>query len=255
MKKTTDTRLIAATDILVAGALMTRLPLPHAPMEAFSRQAQAAWAYPIVGAVLAVLAALVWQLLTLFGLPNEIVAALVIASLSLMTGALHEDGLADMFDGLWGGHEPARRLEIMKDSAIGSYGVLALITAFAVEWSALSHYTIPAALMVAVCMSRAVLPMVMRLVPQARKAGLAAKVGAPSMATAGIALALGLGCSALVLGLSLALVSMAVAGLVAALLAIVAKRKIGGITGDILGATQQISEIAILLALLPLLGS
>ena len=251
MEKTADTRLIAPADLLVAGALLTRLPLPYAPAQAFARQARAGWAFPIIGAVLGALVTVVWLLASYCALPPQITAVLAIATLCLMTGALHEDGLADSFDGLWGGHDPARRLEIMKDSAIGSYGVLALIVAFATKWNALSLFSGPAPLVAAVCMSRAVLPSVMHLMPQARRDGLAAKVGTPPRSAALLALAIGTAFCSLVLGFGSALLTLAVAALVAAALALIAQRKIGGVTGDILGATQQLSEIAILIVLLP----
>jgi len=185
MEKSPDTSLIRPVDMLVAGALLTRLPLPYAPADAFARQAQATWAYPVIGALLALLAALVWSIAAALGLPQPIVAVLTLASIALMTGALHEDGLADMFDGLWGGHEPARRLEIMKDSAIGSYGVLALIIVFTLKWSAASGAGLTA-LAAAMCLSRAVLPAMMHLAPQARKEGLAAKVGTPPLPVASL---------------------------------------------------------------------
>ncbi len=72
------------------------------------------------------------------GLGSGIVAAMVLAAQAMITGAMHEDGLADTADGLWGGWDKARRLEIMKDSHIGTYGVMALILTVLVRWSALA---------------------------------------------------------------------------------------------------------------------
>ena len=121
-----DSGLMSLTDIPAALGLLTRLPIPVDAGQATARGAKAAWAYPVVGLVLACLiGGPAWTISDF--MPPAILAALVLVALITLTGALHEDGLADTTDGLWGGWEPARRLEIMKDSQIGSYGVLALV--------------------------------------------------------------------------------------------------------------------------------
>ena len=122
-------------DIKVAFALLTRLPTPavKAPVGA-----EAAWAYPVAGIGLAVLAGCVAHLALWLGLGATIAAALTLGALAFMTGGLHEDGLADSADGLWGGWTRERRLEIMKDSQIGAYGVLALVFTITLRVLALS---------------------------------------------------------------------------------------------------------------------
>ncbi|MEL6640743.1 MAG: adenosylcobinamide-GDP ribazoletransferase, partial [Pseudomonadota bacterium] len=121
-----DTALIDRHDVPAALGLLTRLPIPVDAEKAQARGAAAAWAYPIVGLVLgAILVCAAWGLSAL-GVPEEVTALLLIATAVVITGALHEDGLADSADGLWGGWDKTRRLEIMKDSSIGAYGVLAL---------------------------------------------------------------------------------------------------------------------------------
>ncbi|MFT7596440.1 MAG: adenosylcobinamide-GDP ribazoletransferase, partial [Paracoccaceae bacterium] len=128
----------AVSDVAVAFVLLTRLPLPTLPDHAFARQAHAAWAFPLVGLVVALLAGgMGWAALRL-GLPASIAAGLVLGAQIMLTGAMHEDGLADTADGLWGGFNADRRLEIMKDSAIGTYGVLALILSLGLRWAALT---------------------------------------------------------------------------------------------------------------------
>ncbi|MEM8578904.1 MAG: adenosylcobinamide-GDP ribazoletransferase, partial [Pseudomonadota bacterium] len=108
---------------LLAALLLSRLPLPRVPDAAFAEGARAVWAYPVVGLLLGAFAAGIGALA-----PTPVIGAgLALAAMAMMTGALHEDGLADTADGLWGGQSRARRLEIMKDSRIGAYGVLALI--------------------------------------------------------------------------------------------------------------------------------
>ena len=112
-------------DLRLALGLLTRLPLPSTPDMA--RGAQAAWAWPLAGLAPAALAALAMALGSALGVLPGVAAALGLAVSVMVTGAMHEDGLADTADGLWGGWTPERRLEIMKDSRIGAYGVIALI--------------------------------------------------------------------------------------------------------------------------------
>lgn len=243
-----DTALIRPADIAVALALLTRLPLPALPDAAFARQARAAWAFPVAGAVVGGLAATVAGLALALGLDPVLAAGLALAAQVLLTGAMHEDGLADTADGLWGGQTPERRLEIMKDSRIGSYGVLALLLGTGLRWAALT--SVIAALGVWVlpalgALSRAGLPAVMAALPRARPGGLSDSVGQPPQGTAALAAGLGLVCALPVLG--------PVPALAAALalwsMARLARARIGGQTGDILGAGQQMAELAALIAL------
>ncbi|MEP4194092.1 MAG: adenosylcobinamide-GDP ribazoletransferase [Aliishimia sp.] len=248
MKKQQNTTLVHPNDVLVAGALLTRLPLPHAPDSAFARQSCASWSYPIIGAGLGLLAACVWWVAGLIGLPAVAQAGLSLAALAVMTGGLHEDGLADTVDGLWGGYDPKRRLEIMKDSHIGSYGVLALVFGVGLRWSAVLAAG-PWALIAATTLSRGVLPGLMITLPFARQDGLARSVGMPPHGTVWLSLAISLLIAAAIVGLSQAVLALVCACVVTASLGLLARRKIGGITGDICGAAQQLSELAVLFAL------
>ena len=233
-------------DILVAAILLTRLPLPAQPKEAFDNQARSVWAFPVVGFGLGCAAAVVFWLAGWFGLPAMASAGLALATLIITTGAMHEDGLADTADGLWGGFTKERRLEIMKDSRIGAYGVLALILGIGLRWSAMAAAG-PVAIIAACTASRSAMGLMMAHMPNARDAGLSHSVGRPARAQANAAL----GIAALV-----CFVLFSVTGLLACviaagavyLLARIALHKIGGQTGDILGASQQIAEIALLLA-------
>ncbi len=160
-----------APDLWTAAALLTRLPLPdHAP-----RGAASAWAWPLVGAVLGGLAAAAAWLGLWLGLTPGVVAVLVLALGALLTGGLHEDGLSDTADGLFGGWTPERRLEIMKDSRVGSYGVLALVLVTLARWSALATLLAGGSLwaLVAVgAVSRAPMALIMAALPNARGAGI-----------------------------------------------------------------------------------
>ena len=246
--------LAVPSDILRAFVLLSRVPMPR--LQDWSRQARAAWAYPFVGLVLGLVAALAGALAAAAGLPAPLVALLVLAVLIGLSGAMHEDGLADTADGFWGGWTVARRLEIMKDSQIGSYGVIALILSLGARWAALSALwaagtalAIPAVIVAAV-LSRAAMTVPMHALPNARGTGVAHGVGAVPRATMGVSLALAGGLAVLFAGG--AAVWCALAGSVSVLgLCHLARRKIGGYTGDVLGSTQQTTEIVVLLCLLP----
>lgn len=245
-----DTTVLRVSDLGVGLALLTRLPLPKLPSAAFDRQAQAAWTFPLVGLIVGALAACAAGAAMGLGLPVWSAAGLALAVQIIITGAMHEDGLADTADGFWGDFAPERRLEIMKDSHIGTYGVLALILSVGLRWAALSvvltqSIWVLVALAVA---SRMGLPALMSALPRARPGGLSDTVGAPPTSAVALSGVIGLVCLGFVLGVDMAVVVLAM--LVAiALCGAVARAKIGGQTGDVLGATQQITELACLLAL------
>ena len=234
-------------DLLTGFALLTRLPLPgHV-----SRGAAAAGSWPVVGLVVGALAALSGWLVVTAGLSAGPAAVLVLAVQVLLTGGLHEDGLADTADGLWGGRTRERRLEIMRDSRIGSYGVVALVLALLARWSvtvqvlAYAHW---GALVAAAVLSRGVLPGVMALVRPARQDGLSRGVGRPSVAVAAAAAGLAVVLAVLVAGWGV-LPAVAACGVVAVGMTRIAVTRIGGQTGDILGAVQVLAEICVLFVL------
>jgi adenosylcobinamide-GDP ribazoletransferase len=234
---------LLARDMVAAFGLLTRIPVPFT----LPRPA-GVWAWPLVGLVTGGTALAVAALGLWLGLAAGVVAVLVIAVQATLTGALHEDGLTDCADGFWGGHDRARRLEIMKDSRIGSYGAVALMLALLARWSAVAALLGAGAwglALAAMVMSRAAMGLVMAGLPNARGEGLSARHSQPGWAAAwaGMGLAFGLGL-AFAGGAALGLV-IAV-GLVAAGVALVARAKIGGQTGDVLGATQVLAEVAAL---------
>ncbi|MDU8927498.1 adenosylcobinamide-GDP ribazoletransferase [Alisedimentitalea sp. MJ-SS2] len=250
MHKTGPRGTLQLGDIPVALSLLTRLPIRLEP-EAYGRGARTTWAWPLVGAVVAMLAAILAKIVLTLGLPAPIAALLALSLMVIVTGAMHEDGLADVADGFWGGPDRARRLEIMKDSRIGAYGVIALILSLGLRGLALVSLgaaLIPG-LFVSALLSRAAMAHVMQALPNARDTGLSHSTGRPG--TAAVALAAGISGFLALLISGWAGVWAILATLVAMLAcAAIARAKIGGQTGDVLGATQQITEIAVLLALL-----
>lgn len=242
-----DSTEFRVADVTEAVQLLTRLPVKH---RGTHRGAAAAWAYPIAGLAVGLIASLfaVWT----SPLPDAISAGLVLIALTIMTGALHEDGLADTLDGLWGGHTAERRLEIMKDSQIGSFGTLALIASFGLRWAALTEIaangSLWLALLIVPTISRAPMVAVMHILPNARANGLSRLTGRPERSATLLALAIAFGVGVLGLGLGAILAALLLCA-VTAVVIFIAKTKIRGQTGDILGATQQISEIALLIYL------
>jgi len=249
MHDTQTSRPFACVDIVLALGLLTRLPMRVGDKDFATRSAFAVWAYPLVGAVVGVLAAMIATTVYRLGVPAGIAAALALATMALITGAMHEDGLADSADGLGGGRDAKSSLSIMRESQIGAYGSVALTISLLARWSALlvlvqiQHLFWP--LVVAATVSR--LPMVLALygLPPARAAGLASSVGRPkrSAVLGAIALAFAIAFFASGPGGFWIIFWAVVAPLP---LFVLAQSKIGGHTGDILGASQQLAEIAAL---------
>ncbi|MFD2236870.1 adenosylcobinamide-GDP ribazoletransferase [Aureimonas populi] len=246
------------SDIATCLGFYTRLPVP-AGWQAVGRFARAQWAAPVAGfAVGLIVAAALW-LGGALGLSPQAAAAAALGLSMLATGALHEDGLADVADGFGGGRTRHAKLAIMKDSRIGAYGTLALIVTVLIRWSALAALASaggPLALLAlpaAHAASRALLPAFMMALPPARGDGLSAGIAGMEARTALAALALGF----LVLlpgGVWFALAASLLLALWFLALAALSRRQIGGQTGDVLGTLQQGGEIAVLLCASTLLA-
>lgn len=252
------TELLALVDLPAALGLLTRLPIPVDGEAAVARGARAAWAWPLAGVVVGLLAGVLAWLALLAGLPAAIAALLALALQVAITGAMHEDGFADSLDGLWGGWTRERRLDIMKDSHIGAFGVTGLVLSFALRWQILVHLIeaglSPLAILVALAASsRVAMVVLMAALPHARDSGLSAAVGRPGAATTAIAVVLGLGIAVSALGVTAVAMALAMA-LASVGWALIAMRRIGGQTGDILGAGQHLAEMAGGLVLLILAG-
>jgi len=236
-------------DVLAALGLLTRLPLHLDGARAQARGAAAAWAWPLAGVSVGLFGAASGGLALWLGAAPAAAAAIAIAAQMVVTGALHEDGLADSADGLWGGWDKARRLAIMKDSRIGTYGVLALVLVTLLRWVALAGLfatgTPWGALAAAGALSRMPMAVLMAALPNARGSGLAHSVGRPEAATVAMSCAAGLACGLLAVGAPAFSAACWVAAVCLAV-GLVARARIGGQTGDILGASQQLSEAVVL---------
>jgi adenosylcobinamide-GDP ribazoletransferase len=240
-------------DLRTAVAFLTRLPMPHPQGAAMPGHfVRAHRAFPLVGAAIGGAVGLLCLALRAIGLPDLAASALALGASALLTGALHEDGLADVADGFVGGCDVAAKLEIMRDSRLGTYGALILMVSFVAKLSALAvlpdGYVVQS-LVAAHALARGVLPFMAMSLDYARTDGLAASAGRPDSATA---LTAG-GIAVLIALVALPWRDTLGAALVAAACAIgmgwLAQRQIGGQTGDVLGGAEQLGETAILLLL------
>jgi adenosylcobinamide-GDP ribazoletransferase len=230
---------------------LTRIPAA-APADPEWSLGEAGWAFPLVGAGIGAVAAFVFFAAQLIGLGDWPAALLGITAGLLLTGALHEDGLADSVDGLFGGADREHRLAIMRDSRHGTFAVVALVLSVGLRAATLAQIGevvfAGLALVAAHAGSRALLPVAMWAMPPAREDGLGAAAGRPQPPAVVAAVVIAFAIGAAALGPVHALVAFGCAAAAAAVAAAIARRRIGGYTGDILGAVQQFGEIVILLA-------
>jgi adenosylcobinamide-GDP ribazoletransferase len=239
-------------DLRSAVAFLTRLPMPYPERASDTNFARAYRVFPLVGAAIGAAVGLFYLGMRVINLPDVAAAALALGASALLTGALHEDGLADVADGFGGGRDAAAKLEIMRDSRLGTYGALILMVSFVAKLSALlalPDAIVVQSLIVAHALARGVLPLMAMSLPLARKDGLAANAGRADLPTAATAGAFALIIALLSLPLIEALCAVVVAVTGAIGIGWLAQRQIGGQTGDVLGAAEQVSETAVLLLL------
>jgi len=243
---------------LAAVRFFTRLPVPSWIGHSQAQLDRAARYFPLVGALVGAIGAAATLAAALL-LPASIAILLGMAATLLATGAFHEDGLADSCDAFGGGWDKAQVLAIMKDSRIGSYGALAIGLALLIKFNALYEIDVlapPAELAIALVAAHAA----SRLAPVALMRWLVyarddqsgkAKPLARSIDNGGLALAALFGLApCLMLAPDAALAALFGLALTTMAGAVYFRRRIGGYTGDCLGASQQLAEIAFYLGLL-----
>jgi adenosylcobinamide-GDP ribazoletransferase len=247
-----------AADLLACLRFYSRLPVPVLAFEtepyAMLDFARSVRLLPLAGAIIGSVGALVLLASAAAGLPPLACAAFALAALLLTTGAFHEDGLADSADGLGGGVTRERKLEIMKDSRIGTFGGAALVSSLLLRTILIAELLMlfgagRAALLIiaANAASRVAALTPHFLLPPARTDGAAWAAARPLPATLAMAGTLG-GAIALApafAGVSLIALFVGLAAMLAGagIMTEIARRQIGGQTGDIAGASQQIAEI------------
>jgi len=222
-------------------------------------RASAAW-FPAVGGLVGVIGAAVFSG-ALAVWPGPVAALLCTIATVLVTGAFHEDGLADVADGLGGSQNRERALDIMKDSRVGAFGAIALVLALGLKVALLSAlamqgtvFSAAAAVLAAHVMSRFAPLAVMRWLPYV--GGEASKSKPLADAVSGHALGIALLCCvpavALLMfahGVVMGSAALLAGGVFTWIMASMFKQRLGGFTGDCLGATQQVVELSIYLAL------
>jgi adenosylcobinamide-GDP ribazoletransferase len=238
-------------EIKIAILFCTRLPLSHSTAIDGPDVARASWAMPVAGALVGGAAALVYVAGYRLGFSSLLAAGLALTASLLATGCLHEDGLADTADAFGGAHGVERKLAIMRDSRIGTYGACALAVSFMLRWSAVAAIEEPApaaaALIAAHAAARGALPSFMRLVPLARADGLAAGAAGVSWENGSVAALLGVIALAAAFGPRTAAVVFVLLLIAALLMARLCIQQVGGQTGDVIGALEQVNETLILM--------
>lgn len=242
-------------EALHALAFLTRLPVKIAEGTQLPPLSQAARAFPLAGLAAGLIAGVAGAIAFGLGLPGLVAGAVGVAAGILATGAMHEDGFADMADGFWGGRDKPAKLAIMRDSRIGSYGVLALGLMLIIRIglvSAVLQLSGGLALIMllagAGAFSRGLIVPLMAELPPAREDGLSVMAGQPSADTARQAMVLGAGIGALLLwagaGLGGMVLGLLLAYAAAKAITRLAKAHIGGQTGDVCGALALAAEMA-----------
>lgn len=247
-----------ADDFVMGMRFFTRLPAGDAPHEApnLSRMAPA---LPFVSLATGFLPALFMMGLAWAGVPSFVAATVGVALMIVLTGAMPEDALADAADGLFGGSDADRRLEIMKDSRHGTYGVVAIVLYVVLRVSvygavaAVNPLAAGALMLAAAVLSRSVALWLSLQLPAAREGGAAATAGRVSRTAFWIGTAFGAGLLFVlagpftgVFGVAVALVA---AGAVAAAWVWACRKLVGGQTGDLIGALHALIEVIVLIVL------
>ncbi|MEM1316015.1 MAG: adenosylcobinamide-GDP ribazoletransferase [Pseudomonadota bacterium] len=235
--------------MLRAWGFLTRAPVPAWAWGEDRDLGRSMRWFPLAGAGVGVVAGVVYAVLANLGKPDLAAAGLALAAGALLTGALHEDGLADTVDGLGGGADKEQALEIMRDSRIGTYGAVTLMLAFVVKAGALASHEAVEGLVFLVCAhasGRAAIALAACSAPYVRRDGMG-RFAETTLGNAGIAVGVA----------ALFALSAGAHGLLALIFALIAgqavlfylRKRLGGWTGDGLGAIEQAAEVTALVVL------
>ena len=249
------TSLIFFKDILLSVSFLTRIPISKNLL--FERNLMdAAWSFPIIGGLVGFLGGMVALLLSYFNISPIIISFLTIGAIILLTGGLHEDGLADTADGFGINKNPEGKINIMRDSQIGVYGTLALIIAISVKAVALSElinkdqfFACVIALIVSGALSRSTIVGIAFFLEKASETGLASFAGKPKADGAGMCFLISILLCIFLLPLTKVLAAILLSIVTTVIIGFLSKKQINGYTGDILGAAQMLSETALLIYL------
>jgi adenosylcobinamide-GDP ribazoletransferase len=245
-------QMIWVQQFFLSMTFLTRVAMPVRGDAGAMPLAQCIWAFPLVGMFVGLSCAMIYLVCLLLSISPLIAGLLTLLFQVVLTGGLHEDGLADTADGL-GGRDQAHKLAIMHDSRIGSYGVLALVLFMSMRAQSLAGFVNYAptiwGFMAAGAISRSVMGIMMYLLPPVKVEGLAAGAGRPSVAQAVAAAAISFIPLAGFGDMYIFIVCVCVATITLVMAADYIRRHFGGITGDLLGAVQVVTETFLLITL------
>jgi len=237
-----------AADIAACVGFFTRLPAARFGLPEVDF-ANAMWAAPVAGAIVGVCGGAAYAAAIWLSLPPSLAALVALGVVLMVTGSLHEDGVADVADAFGGGNTRERKLEILKDSRNGTFAVVALVMTLLARWAAMAALGASSFAFVALiavhATSRALVPPFMNLVAPARPEGLSASIGKVPGNVALAAAALGI-LALLLLGLATAFTAVICLFVLFLALKWLTEGQIGGQTGDVLGMLQQCGEIVVL---------
>jgi len=241
------------TALRVATIFLTRFPVDGNKSHDDIALSATLWVFPVVGVLVGLCGALAYYLVDAVGLPPALSAIAAVAAMYVATGGLHEDGLADCADGFGGGSSRERKLAIMRDSRVGSYGVGAMVFSILARVTILGSLgdsaTVCSALVASTALSRGAMGPVMAMLPAAREDGLSAAAGRPNMGQTLVGGSIAFVLAWSVLGFEVALLALLVSVVAMLLVAALARKQISGQTGDVLGAAAQVVEIVALAAI------
>ena len=242
-------KIPAVSDFFRALVLLSRVPVFRINDFRPALIARSVWCWPLVGLFLAGIALI----------PAQLAAYLTESALVLLTGAMHEDGLADCADGFGGGIDRARKLEIMRDSRIGTYGVVALVLCLGLRIALLVRAADAGQavmlLLVMAVVSRGAMPVLMTVLSPARDNGLGKNAGQPKWRHVMLGVAIAIAIVWLLSGPVVMASGVVAAMLATALMGGIARWQIGGQTGDVLGATQMVSELFVAIGFVATMGN
>lgn len=241
-------------DVGAAFMLLTRIPINWnkiSPNQSPDLN-RCLWVYPFVGLVVGSIGAVVYFGSIALSIPQYPSIIICLGVMIFATGAFHEDGLADVMDGFGGGFTKEKKLDIMRDSRIGTYGGLALILSVFLKFTSLinlSDFQVMIAIIIGASISRFMILITLLFLSPAREDSLSTAAGIPSNRTMITATAIALFPSLFFLNIKMTAILFLIALLTTAIMSRISYKQICGYSGDVLGAVQQISEISIFITL------
>ena len=242
-----------ADDLQICLTYLTRIPVPGGLIISDPSLAQSSRFFPVIGCIIGFVGAIVIITSNLLGLPSSVSAALALICITMITGGLHEKGIADVVQAIGSDVEkPEKRLQIMQAGRVNTLGVLTLIFFFFLKWSALASLSVSGGALAVFAMaviSLGGLPVFMRYIPPAKKRGVSKLEEQPEFDRAAVSLLLSFAASLFAVGFWLTSGIVIVLSAITALTSWWFKRLFGGHTKEVLGALQQISEICVILTI------